>query len=170
VDEARSVLLTARKHLPDDFALGMLLAAVYQAQDNEEAAVSVYEELLKVYPKSPAVLNDLAGLLSEHRTDKESLERAAKLAIELERFDVPVFKDTLGWIAFRQGNFELAVKYLEDAAKQLPKLAVVHYHLGMVYLSMDRRDEARESFTKAGDLAGSDVSLKARIDEANSKL
>ncbi len=49
-------------------------------------------------------------------------------------------------------------------------LAIVHYHLGMVYLSMERKDEARESFTKAGDLAVNDASLKARIDEASSKL
>lgn len=170
VDEALSVLLTARKQLPQDFSIGMLLAAVHQAQDDEEATLSVYEELLKAYPKSPAVLNDLAGLLTERRTDPASLERAAKLATELERFNVPIFKDTLGWIAYRQGNFKLAAEHLEAAAKELPKLAIVHYHLGVVYLSMDRKDDARESFTKASDLAGSDASLKARIDEASSNL
>lgn len=170
VDEARSVLLDARKQLPDDFSLGMLLAAIHQAQGNEDDTISIYEELLKVYPNSPAVLNNLAGLLSENRTDQESIDRAAKLATELEKFSVPVFKDTLGWIAFRQGNFELAAKHLEDAARQLPNLAIAHYHLGMVYVAMDRKDEARASFAKAGDLAANDISLKARIDEASSQL
>ena len=170
VDEARSVLLDARKQLPNDFSLGMLLAAVQQAQGNEEDTISIYEELLKLYPKSPAVLNNLAGLLSENRTDPESIARAAKLATELEKFSVPVFKDTLGWIAFRQGNFDLAAKHLEDAARQLPQLAIVHYHLGMVYVAVDRKDEARALFAKAGDLAANDTSLKARINEANSKL
>ena len=42
------------------------------------------------------------------------------------------YLDSLGWAYFRQGKLELAEKYLNDAARILPRDATVHEHLGDV--------------------------------------
>ena len=46
---------------------------------------------------------------------------------------MPQFKDTLGWVTNRTGDFKAALPLLEEAAIALPDQALVHYHLGMTY-------------------------------------
>jgi hypothetical protein len=47
-----------------------------------ESAIAVYEELVKKNPRYDPAANNLASLLTDHRTDKQSLEQAVKLAYE----------------------------------------------------------------------------------------
>jgi tetratricopeptide (TPR) repeat protein len=112
------------------------------------------------------VANNLASLLADHRTDKASLEKAESLALSLKKSDVPQFKDTLGWITYRRGDYPAAVKLLEEAADKLSKLPLVSYHLGMAYLAVDENQKAMEQFKKARDLAPNDAELKTKIDAA----
>jgi tetratricopeptide (TPR) repeat protein len=65
--------------------------------------------------------------------------------------EVPDFKDTSGWIAYRQGDFRAAVPLLEEAAAAHPELAAVHFHLGMAYLAIGGSDRASEQFKLALD-------------------
>ena len=62
---------------------------------------------------------------------------------------MPQFKDTLGWVNYRRGDFKAAVPLLEEAAAALPDLAVVHYHLGMGYVAVGQATRASEEFKKA---------------------
>jgi hypothetical protein len=75
--------------------------------------------------------NNLAYLLADRRTDKASLQRANAVASVLRKSSLSNFKDTLGWIAYRQGDFRAALPLLEEAVVALPKLPAVHFHLGM---------------------------------------
>ncbi len=93
--------------------------------------------------------NNLASILSDHRTDKAILERAQALAGILRKSQVPQFKDTLGWVSYRLGDFKAAIPMLEEAAAALPNLAVVHYHLGMSYKAIGQDGKAAEEFKTA---------------------
>ena len=68
-------------------------------------------------------------------------------------------QDTYGWIAFRRGEHEEALRYLEPAARGLPDDPVVQYHLGMAYAALGRRDEAVAQLTRALEIAGEDNPL-----------
>jgi Flp pilus assembly protein TadD len=92
-------------------------------------------------------------LLSDHRTDKASLEKAQSLAAGLRKSPVPQFKDTLGWVSYRQGDYRIAVSLIEEAAAALPNQASVRYHLGMGYLSTGQLAKASEQLKKALELA-----------------
>jgi Tfp pilus assembly protein PilF len=95
------------------------------------------------------VINNLASLLADHRTEKSSLDRAQSLAVSLRQSQVPQFKDTLGWVEYRQGDFKTAVALLKDAADRMPNLALVHYHLGMSYLGIGESAKASEELNAA---------------------
>ncbi len=62
---------------------------------------------------------------------------------------MPQFKDTLGWVSYRQGDFKDAVPLLEAAASALPDAALVHYHLGMSYAASGQGAKAAEQFKAA---------------------
>src|SRR5689334_18222999 len=117
-------------------------------------------------PGSLIVANNLASLLADRRTDKASLDRANSLALLLKNTDVPQFKDTLGWVSYQRQDYRTALPLLEDAAKALPNLALVRFHLGMAYLATGQDDKASNEFSKARTLAPKDTELGAKIDAA----
>ncbi|HMO06051.1 MAG TPA: tetratricopeptide repeat protein [Paracoccaceae bacterium] len=119
-----------------------------------EAAIAVYEALYATDSANPVVANNLASLISTHRADAGSLERAHAIARRLRGLEVPAFQDTYGWIAYRRGDLREALAHLEPAARGLPDNALVQFHLGMTYLALEREAEARATLERAVEIAG----------------
>ena len=148
-DAALNAIQAGLKELPDNIVLHTALAGIREQSGDYEGAIKEYEYLLTRQPGSILVANNLASILSDHRTDKASLERAQSLAAILRKSQVPQFKDTLGWISYRSGDFKAAIPILEEAAAAMPNLALVHYHLGMSYKAAGQDAKAAEEFNTA---------------------
>ncbi len=133
----------------DSPVLHLMLANILELKEDYEAAIAEYESMLAKAPGSMVVVNNLATLLVDHRTDKASLERAQSLAAALRKSPVPSFKDTLGWVSYRNGDYKAAVPLLEEAAAALPNQALVHYHLGMSYIGIGSPFKALEELNIA---------------------
>ena len=149
VDEALKVIRAGLKELPDNIILHILLAGVLEQTGDYDGAIAEYEYLMTQQPGSLLVANNLASILSDHRTDKASRDRAQSLAAILRKSQVPQFKDTLGWVSYRAGDFKAAVPLLEEAAAAMPNLALIHYHLGMSYQAAGQSKKALEEFKTA---------------------
>ena len=149
VDAAVDVMRAGLKEQPNSPNLHLGLAGLLERKGDYEAAISEYEYLIKQQPGSLVIINNLASLLTDHRTDKASLERAQVLAASLRDSQVSQFKDTLGWINYRQGDAKAAVPLLEAAAAGLPNAASVHYHLGMSYVGIGEVAKASAQFNEA---------------------
>jgi tetratricopeptide (TPR) repeat protein len=152
-DEAEKVLRAGLKELPDSASLQLTLAGLSERKGDYETAISEYESMLDRQPGNLIVINNLASLLSDRRSDKASLDKAQSLAASLRKSPVPQFKDTLGWISYREGDYKSAVSLFEEAAANLPNLATVRYHLGMSYVATGQLSKASEQLKKALDLS-----------------
>jgi tetratricopeptide (TPR) repeat protein len=161
-DEALNVIRSGLKRLPDDFVLQFALAGMLEKIGDYEGAISQYEVLIGKHPDSVIVANNLASLLADYRTDKASFDRAQALMGNVRNSPVSQFKDTLGWVSYREGDYKTAVPLLEQAAATLPKLALVHYHLGMSYAAIGQSEKASEQFKLALD-QGPDQQLADKI-------
>ena len=75
-DAALDVIHAELKEQPDSAVLHLMLAGTFEQKQDYEEAISEYEYLLKQQPGSMIIINNLASLLADHRTDKASLERA----------------------------------------------------------------------------------------------
>ncbi len=155
-DEARATLDAALAVHPDAPDLLWAQAGYLEQAGDIDGAVALYEQLYEIAPNSPIVANNLASLISTYREDAESLNRAYAIARRLRGTEVAPFADTYGWIAYRRGEYEEALGYLELAAEGLPENPLVQYHLGMTYLALERPDAALEQLQRALDLAGPD--------------
>ena len=113
--------------------------------------------------------NNLASLITTHREDPESLERAWQVARRFANVEVPALQDTYGWILHRRGENENALPYMEAAAKGLPNDPQVSYHLAKVYVALGRPDDARFYFERAVNLAGP-ADPRPQFDEARQFL
>jgi Flp pilus assembly protein TadD len=74
----------------------------------------------------------------------------------------------LGWLYYLRGDYKNAQTLLEQAAKALPDMAVVRYHLGMTYKAAGDRERARDELKRAAEL--DEGTLKARIQAALQEL
>lgn len=155
-DEALQTLALARETHPDAPDLLWVEASYLERSGDFEDAIAVYERLYDLAPNSLVVANNLASLISTYRADEDSLDRAYSIARRLRGTDVAPFADTYGWIAYRRGDYDVALEHLERAAAGLPDNPLVQYHLGMTYLALERRGEALAQLMRAVDLAGPD--------------
>jgi cellulose synthase operon protein C len=155
-DKAVEVVRTGIQQQPDVVALHMILANVYERRGDYESAISEYELILGKEPANLIVANNLASLLLDHRTDKDSQTRAQSLAVILRKSQIPQFKDTLGWASYHQGDYRTAVSLSEEASAALPDQAAVRYHLGMGYIAISQLKKASEQLKKALELAPND--------------
>ena len=166
---ARATIEEGLSHLPDNPQLQWAMSSFLEADGDIDGAIAVYEEMYARNSSALIVANNLASLLSTHRDDAESLERAWIIARRFSELEIPAVQDTYGWILFRRGEVEEAITYLEPAAAALTADPVVQYHLGKAYLSAERRQEALSQMQLAIDLAGPE-DQRAQIVEARQLL
>ena len=153
-----SSLRTLYRHDPESM-LGAIarhceFAGDLEAAGDIDGAIAIYEELYAQNSGNVLIANNLSSLIATHKDDAESLARAAVIARRLRDAEVPAFQDTYGWIAYRRDNFDEALEYLEPAAQSLPNDPLVQYHLGMTYVALEETALARETLTRALEIAG----------------
>jgi tetratricopeptide (TPR) repeat protein len=168
IDAAQNTIRDGLKQQPDSEILHLMLANTLELKGNFEGAIAEYESIRDRDPRSLVAANNLASLLADHRTDQASLERAQSVATVLRKSPVPQFKDTVGWISYLKGDYSSAIPLLEEAVTALPNRAVVHYHLGMVYIATNKLDKAAEQLNAALNQAP-EPELKAKIQAALKK-
>jgi tetratricopeptide (TPR) repeat protein len=153
-EEATAVLDAGLAGQPASGPLRRLKAGELERDGDHDGAIAIYGAIHAEEGSDLAIANNLARLIAAHRTDPASLERAFAVARRLRGSDVPAYQDTYGWIEYRRGNLNQALRYLEPAAADLPDDALAQFHLGMVYAGLNRPEDARRLLTRALEIAG----------------
>ncbi|HOY66319.1 MAG TPA: tetratricopeptide repeat protein [Candidatus Ozemobacteraceae bacterium] len=126
----------------------------YQAQAKEEPfwlQEAVYKKILTLSPNNPHALNNLGFLYAEYGVHRELAQSLVQRAVD-QIPDNPGFRDSLGWAAFKNTQFDKAVQELEKAVNMSPDVYEPHYHLGTVYYVTKRHEKAIRMYEKAVEL------------------
>ena len=142
------------------------LASYLERTGNLDSAIKQYRKVLVDTPESALATNNLAMLLIEYKEDEASRLEAKGLAQKLEGSNNAAYLDTVGWIAFKFGEHERAVEFLEKAVEKSPDAAVMQFHLGMAYLAQGNEVSAKNHLERA---VNSNVEFKG-LDEAKIAL
>ena len=169
LQEAHTPLQKGLVPVPGDLGLNLMRASLLEQQGKVDDAVALYEKLLKQRPNAEVVINNLASLLSDARSDEASYKRAYDLAQGLRGSAMPQFLDTVGWAAYRMKRYAEAAGPLRDAAKAMPDSPTLNYHLGMNLLAQGNKEGARKALQQALDLAAKGAPFAA-ADEAKKAL
>ena len=140
-DEALAVYSRAIDQMPADDDLRYARALHAERIDRVEVAEADLRDILTRNPEDPNALNALGYTLAD-RTDRydealELIERAYELAP-----DEAAIVDSMGWVQYRLGNYDKALKYLRKAL-DLQFDAEIAAHLGEVLWVLGREDEAQ---------------------------
>lgn len=149
-DVAVQVLQDGLKANPDSEELHMLLASAHSEQGQIDPAMAAYETTLRLNPRNVLAANNLAVLLVDHKGDPSSLQKAFALSRDFEReAPHPLFIDTLGWVRFKMGQPEEAIRLMKEAVAKSPDISVLNYHLGIAFFQSGKQAEARIYLSKA---------------------
>lgn len=139
--ESRQVLEQWLREHPEDVAARLVLATAYQIAGQMDTAVAEYTRVLENEPKNLVALNNLAWLYTEQ--DNPRAVEIARQAFEQapERADV---MDTYGWALFQDGQVDVGLKILKEAAARTPNEPIIRYHLAAGLAKTGEKDQARQ--------------------------
>ena len=144
---AYDVLTKAVKENPESYELLYDRAMAAEKLDKIEVLEIDLRKVIRMKPDYAHAYNALGYTLAE-RTDrlaeaKELIEKAYKLSP-----DDPFILDSLGWVYYRMGDTQTALKHLQDAyvARGDPEIAA---HLGEVMWDSGKHEEAQKIWRAA---------------------
>ena len=116
---------------------------------NWPAAEADFREALKLEPDQPLVLNYLGYSMVEKQREPRRGARHDRAGASKAEPDDGYITDSLGWVLYRLGRYEEAVKPMLRAVELTPDDPVINDHLGDVLWMVGRKREAEFQWRRA---------------------
>jgi tetratricopeptide (TPR) repeat protein len=141
-----------------------------QAGLYEKAADLLRKSIAFDPANSAEAYNYLGYMWADHNMHLDEAREMIQRALQIEPNNGS-YLDSLGWVEFRQGNFDQALADLLRAVKNLDREdAIVFEHLGDTYLKLHRLSDAVESWEKAFALDPQNKRLAEKIQNAKTMI
>jgi len=146
-EEAMEVFDTALEIVPGNSDLLYARALVAERLGRIDQLEADLKVILKTEPDNAHALNALGFTLADQTDRFEEAYAYLKRAIEIMPED-PAIIDSLGWVYYRMGNYEEAIRLLRTALSRFDD-AEIAAHLGEVLWMSGKQQEARGIWQKA---------------------
>jgi tetratricopeptide (TPR) repeat protein len=141
-----------------------------QAGLYEKAADLLRKSIAFDPANSAEAYNYLGYMWADHNMHLDEAREMIQRALQIEPNNGS-YLDSLGWVEFRQGNFDQALADLLRAVKNLDREdAIVFEHLGDTYLKLHRLSDAVKSWEKAFALDPQNKRLAEKIQNAKTMI
>lgn len=163
--EAVNMLKRAVDRFPNHAQLRFFLGSMHDRVGEQTETIAEMKKVLEIDGNHVQALNYLAYTYAERGTDLDSAEDLARRALALDPTDGYIL-DTVGWVLFKKGQTEPALRYLEAAIKAKSDESIIAEHLGDVYFRSQMLEKARFMYQKAAELE----SDQGKVSKIMSKL
>ena len=145
--EAEQVLAQANKTFPDDTDLLYEQAMLDEKLDRVDVMERLLRRVIELKADHQQAYNALGYSLSDRKIRLPEARALIQKALELSPGE-PSITDSLGWVEYRLGNREEAIRLLRGAYQARPD-PEIGAHLGEVLWSAGQSEEARRVFREA---------------------
>ena len=165
---AINLLNAALEEFPKDINLLYTRAMTVEKNNDLAAMEADLRAILSLEPDNAMVLNALGYTLADRTTRYQEALALITRAKELKPND-PAITDSLGWAQFRLGNYEEAIKLLEQALNDFPDHEVAA-HLGEALWVTGQQQRANQVWGDALQRTPDSIILKRVIDRLSPSL
>ena len=152
--EIRAVLAAE----PENLSRRYVLAGLYAEMGDTASAERELQRILQKKPDHAPANNDLGYMWADRGVNLPEAERMILAALKSAP-DSPAYLDSLGWLMYKTGRFEEAIKALQQATEKAPELdAVLWDHLGDAYWRASRPQDASKAWEAAAKILQSSKS------------
>ncbi len=159
--DANTVLAQANQKFPDDTDLLYEQSMVLEKLDRLDEMERLLRRVIALKPDYQHAYNALGYSLAEHNTRLPEARTLIQKALELSPGE-PAITDSLGWVEYKLGHNDEAVRLLRDAYRSQPD-AEIAAHLGEVLWVSGRSDEALSVFREARGRDAGNVVLRETL-------
>ncbi|PJE79710.1 Beta-barrel assembly-enhancing protease [invertebrate metagenome] len=138
--EARKILSEGLERYPDNVNLLYSRAIAQEKTGNLSGLETDLKQILTIQPDNSAALNALGFTLVDKTTRLAEARQYIEKAYDLNSQD-PAIIDSMGWLFYRLGNYDRALKFLKAAYEQFPDPEIAA-HLGEVLWVSGQVNEA----------------------------
>jgi tetratricopeptide (TPR) repeat protein len=186
-EQAVAVLERSVAQFPNYLNAQFSLARAYLESHQELQAQESFRKAIAI-DNSDGTLNSAAYLFAEHSAFLDLAEQWSQRSIDVVEKElnnailatlqsgtwalvarVSHYWDTMGWIKFREGKTDAAQKYV-FAAWQISDELTVDFHLGRIYETQGRKEEATEMYLGALNAIPPNTPMREDAKEARKRL
>ncbi|MFZ9609766.1 MAG: tetratricopeptide repeat protein [Methylococcales bacterium] len=146
-DEAISTLSNALTDFPNQKELLYTRALILERINKLDLAEIDLKKILAIDPNNFEALNALGYTLLNNSGRYVEAEKLLQKALDLDPNEAVII-DSFGWLQFKLGHLDQALKYLQQAYERQPENEIAA-HLAEVLWVLGRKDEARTVFERA---------------------
>jgi len=146
-----------------DYAI-FVLGSIYERQKNYEPAEEQFHKVIADNPKDSQALNYLGYMLADRGTRLDEALGYIRRAVALDPQN-GAFLDSLGWVYFKMGNYDLAEENLRRASEKIGSDPTVQAHLGDLYQKTNRLKLATTHWQRALEEWNKTIPAEVDVDE-----
>jgi len=154
---AYEFLAEAASRYPSDLDLFYDMAMVAEKLDKLDDMERLLRGIIVIDPTYHHAYNALGYSLADRNLRLPEAKQLIQKALEYAPGD-PYISDSLGWVEFRLGNFDEALRVLQGAFAAKPD-AEIAAHLGEVLWQMGRREQALQTWREGTKLNSDNETL-----------
>lgn len=151
--KAVTMLTAAVEKFPSNTQLIFFLGTMFDRVGKPEDTITQMVKVLDIDKDHVQALNYLAYTYAELNKNLDEARSLAIRALDLQPGDGYIL-DTVGWIHFKRGETEDAIRFLEAAVKAKGDEAIIAEHLGDAYLRHQMWQKAQRMYLRAAELEG----------------
>ena len=148
------------------------LAMMYEEMNDTNRSDSLFLHIIEQDKNDAVSRNDYAYILSERdKISPEELSFALELATNAiaNEPDNAAFLDTIGWIYYKLGTYQIAEEYLEKSLSINDNNPVILEHLGDIYVKLNKSSEAVNIYEKVLSIDSDNHLVKDKIHKINGR-
>jgi Tfp pilus assembly protein PilF len=126
----------------------MLLATLYEVDEEWDAAIERYRRIIAHAPENAVALNNLAYMLATRKNSPKEALPLAMRAFKAGNQD-PAMTDTLAWVFHLLGQNLEAEPLILAAARRAPAVADIRLHAAEILAAVRKPEAARRELDQA---------------------
>jgi len=157
------------EHDPDNHWAHWCQGVIYDSRCLYEKSLPHYEKAIAIMPSEARYLNNLGYVYVNLKRNLDTAQEYISLALHMSMnypYGKAVCLDSYGWLLFKRGKFEDALKYILDSSEMVrPKkgewgidlLQETLYHLAFVNRELNNKDKCQETVNEIKMLNSSSI-------------
>jgi len=129
------------KTKPELITVNFMRGALYEKAKQYDRAEAEFRKVIEGDPNNANALNYLGYMFADRNVRLEEAQKLIARAVELDPQN-GAYLDSLGWVHYRQGNYQEAETLLRRALERVGNDPTIHDHLGDVYIKLGKTREA----------------------------
>lgn len=135
---------------------------IYERNSKINEALESMKQILKINPDNPEALNFIGYTYIDNNIN---LEQAKDMILRayMHSSRSGAIIDSVGWMYYKLGDYETAIKYLKKANRLLPQEPVISDHLADTYLKLNNKKEAVKIYRETLKIENLEYKLRESI-------